>query len=157
MESRAKRFSLTQEEMESLLTRAMVGRISTLGADGYPYTVAVHFCYWNQAVYLHGASHGEKLDNLLRDSRVCFEVDEMGEIHREGVLAPCAVGTAYQSVVLRGIGSVVTDAQEKSLALGKMVEKYAPSLSTVPMEEKALQETAVIKIQPQRMSGKYHK
>ena len=69
MQQRMKDFPMTPEAVTALLKRAAVGRISTIGADGYPYTVAVHFCWDGSAVYFHGLPRGEKLDNIARCQR----------------------------------------------------------------------------------------
>ena len=90
----------------------MVGRVSTNGSDGYPYTVAVHFVYREGAVYFHGLPKGEKLCNIARDPKVCFEVDELLGIRKEGVTVPCKVGSGYESAVLRGRASLVDDPGE---------------------------------------------
>ena len=45
MQHKMRENPLAPEGVNRLLERAMVGRVSTNGSDGYPYTVAVHFVY----------------------------------------------------------------------------------------------------------------
>lgn len=142
--------------VDRLLARAMVGRISTVGADGYPYTVAVHFLYREGAVYFHGLPQGEKIANLTREPKVCFEVDEMGELHLDGVTAPCKVGTAYESVVIRGKAALVSDPAQKEEILRGITEKYAPALREAPIPPEMISGTAVVRIAVDSRTGKYH-
>ncbi len=102
MQHKMRENPLAPEGVNRLLERAMVGRVSTNGSDGYPYTVVVHFVYREGAVYFHGLPKGEKLCNIARDPKVCFEVDELLGIRKEGVTVPCKVGSGYESAVLRG-------------------------------------------------------
>ena len=61
MQNRMMRFTLDEASVEKVLAESKVGRISTVGADGYPYTVSVHYWYDGNAVYFHGLPKGEKL------------------------------------------------------------------------------------------------
>ena len=72
---RKKQEIVERERIEEILRREKVGRFATIGGDGYPYIVPVNYVYSNNTVYFHCALTGEKLGNLNRDSRVCFEVD----------------------------------------------------------------------------------
>ena len=114
---------MTPEAVTALLKRAAVGRISTIGADGYPYTVAVHFCWGGSAVYFHGLPRGEKLDNIARCPKVCFEVSEMTALLTEGIPIACKADTAYESVVIKGEAALLTDPEEKRAVFGAIVEK----------------------------------
>lgn len=157
MQHKMRENSLPVEEVERLLERTMTGRVSTNGADGYPYTVAVHFVYREGAVYFHGLPEGEKLCNIARDPRVCFEVDELLGIRKEGVTIPCKVGSGYESAVLRGKASLVDDLAEKLDILRAITAKYAPELGEAPISPQAAAGTAVVKIQVESCTGKYHK
>jgi nitroimidazol reductase NimA-like FMN-containing flavoprotein (pyridoxamine 5'-phosphate oxidase superfamily) len=63
------------QEIERILGSATIGRIATNGADGYPYITPVNFVHQEGNIYFHSALKGEKLENLERDPKVCFEVD----------------------------------------------------------------------------------
>ena len=130
MQQRMKDFPMTPEAVTALLKRAAVGRISTIGADGYPYTVAVHFCWDGSAVYFHGLPRGEKLDNIARCPKVCFEVSEMT--------------------------ALLTDPEEKRAVFGAIVEKYLPHWADKPLPDANVKGTAVVKITPKAITGKYH-
>ena len=64
--------------------------------------------------------------------------------------------TQYESVILAGQASVVEDPGEKAAALALIVQKYTPQLAGRPLPEGMVAGTAVVKIQPQSLTGKYY-
>ncbi len=63
------------KEIQRILSLTNIGRLATNGEDGYPYMTPVNFVCIEGNIYFHCAPKGEKLDNIMRDPRVCFEVD----------------------------------------------------------------------------------
>lgn len=157
MQNRMKNFALDREAIDALLGRAAVGRFSTNSLDGYPYTVPVHFIYAGGKIYFHGLAAGDKVDNVRRDPRVCFEVDEMKGHIIEGVESPCSAETEYESVVVLGKASLLEDPAIKEKILKAIVAKYVPSLSDRPMKPAMIAATGIVEITPERVTGKYHK
>lgn len=160
MQHRMKEFPMTEEAISALLERAVVGRISTVGEDGYPYTVAVHYIYEGTpesgTFYFHGLPKGEKLDNIARDPRVCFVVDEFQKLLDQDLATPCNADAAYESVVARGKAELVEDLKEKERILRAIICKYLPGMAEAPMPEARIAGTAVVKVKVERMTGKYH-
>ena len=72
---RAKCEIIDQKEMIEILKGTSIGRLATLDSEGYPYITPVNFVYYQDCVYFHSGTKGEKIDNLARNPRVCFEVD----------------------------------------------------------------------------------
>jgi nitroimidazol reductase NimA-like FMN-containing flavoprotein (pyridoxamine 5'-phosphate oxidase superfamily) len=153
MQERTIRKRLDHAKVEALLLRANVGRLSTNGADGYPYTIALHFAYEPGHVYLHCAPKGEKTDNLLADPRVCFEVDEVFNITNHPNRA-CGSRTTYESVVIFGRGQVLADEARRYHALGLIGAKYAPQHAGKPMDPQHVSPACVIDITIEKMTGK---
>ncbi len=61
---------------ERFLRRAPVGRIATLDSvDGYPHCVAVDYLFYNGRFYFGSDRQKRKVQNILVDDRVAFEVD----------------------------------------------------------------------------------
>ena len=65
--------------------------------------------------------------------------------------------TLYISVVIKGRGIIVTDNDEKTLALNGLMTKYQPEGGYEPINPQmdVLNEVAVIKITPDLIRGKY--
>ncbi len=116
-----------KEDIEELLNRCRVGRLATLGRDGYPYITPLNYVYWQGSIYFHCARKGEKLDNLDMDNRVCFEVDlplpylDTG-FSREA--SPCSVTQFYKSVIIKGRAEHVNGRREKLGALNALMASH---------------------------------
>ena len=63
----------------------------------------------------------------------------------------------YISVVIKGIGSFVSDRNEKTLALNGLMQKYQPEGNYDPLKPdmRVLDAVSVIKVTPQSLHGKY--
>lgn len=157
MRHRTKTHLLTNAQIEQLLLQAQVGRLGTISQDGFPYILPMHFVYYNQTIYMHGLPKGKKIDNIKRQTQVCFEVDEMLSLLYENVEDPCDVNTEFNSVIIEGTASLVDDVSEKNLALRQIVNKFTPHLLHKEMPEKMIQGTAVIKIDIIKCVGRYYK
>lgn len=146
-------------EMERMMSLTTIGRVATLDADGYPYVTPVNFVFYEGNIYFHCAPKGEKLDNLLRDSRVGFEVDmPLAYIGRE--FNPngetCNLHQFFHCVIIRGTASVVTDDALKTAALNALVEKHEPSADIPPVtkEMQAYRRCLVVQIKPLSITAK---
>jgi hypothetical protein len=151
----------SREKVDEILRRCRVGRIATHGADGYPYITPLNYVYHDGSVYFHCARSGEKLDNLKRDSRVCFEVDiplayldldYYGENPES-----CGVTQFYHSVVIRGRAEIVKDIDEKTAALQALVASHEPvgrTFRKITADTKAVGLCEVVAVRIERISGK---
>ena len=93
------------KEIERILSSTNVGRMATIGQDGYPYITPVNFVSLDGKIYFHCSPKGEKLDNLTREPRVCFEVDvplSYIDIGLDPTRPICQLHQYYHSVIIRG-------------------------------------------------------
>ncbi len=109
---------------------------------------------------MHSHTKGEKINNINRNSKVGFEVDRELEFlpsYFEDPKDASLADTLYISVVIKGIGSLVTDKEEKTLALNGLMKKYQPEGGYDPIQSsmRVLDAVAVIKVVPEVLSGKY--
>jgi len=157
MQRRMRNFQLTGEQIDSLLKRAPIACISTLDAEGYPYCVPVHFVKHEGRLFFHGLDKGKKLDNLARNNKVCFSAYDMkGIVHAEEPEYMCNVNTEYESVVIRGRAERIEDMELKRDVLLGIVRKYAPEVMEAPMLERAVENSAVVEIVSEHVTGKYY-
>jgi len=154
MQGRMKQHQLTKAEIADVLAREQVGRIATLNENGFPYITPVHYVVCDEKIYIHGLIKGQKISNLIRDNRVCFEVDEPGEIIPDNE-NPCDTNTAFRSVIILGTARMIDDAATKEKILRAVVEKYTPQLSHLSFPEKMMRATGIIEIAPEEVTGKY--
>lgn len=157
MQHRMKENPLSTAEVHTLLAKTHVGTLSTLNENGAPYTIPIHFVFMNEAIYIHGLPVGQKIDNIKKDSRVCFETHEMYGYITDGVDMACDVNTEYQSVIITGTANILEDVVEKETALNEIVKKYTPAFSGKKLPDNMISGTAVIKITPIETTGKFYK
>lgn len=157
MRHRTKTHLLTKEQIDDLFKRAEVGRLGTFSSNGFPYVLPMHFVYVDNKIYMHGLPKGKKIDNIKFNSNVCFEVDEMLSLLYEGVENPCDVNTEFNSIIVEGKASLVSDLDEKKMALSYIVAKFTPHLVDKELPSKMINGTAVIKIDILECVGRYYK
>lgn len=148
------------EKIKEFLQVEHIGRISSIDKNGFPQIIPMNFVFLNDAIYLHSHVRGEKLENISRNNKVGFEVDKELEFlpsYFEDPNDASLADTLYISVVIKGIGSFVTDRKEKTLALNALIAKYQPEGQYEPIKSdmEVLDEVTVIKVTPQTIHGKY--
>ncbi len=148
-----------KKEIEAILLGARIGRLATLGQDGYPYITPVNYVYLRGSIYFHCALQGEKLDNLRRDPKVCFAVDRPLAYIDTGYdknLPVCDVGQYYQSVVIRGRAEIVVDMTEKVEALNALMACHEndPEFAAITATTPAVALCAVVAVRVESISAK---
>ncbi len=148
-----------KDKVEDILGRCRIGRLATIGADGYPYVTPLNYVYWNGAVYFHCARKGEKLDNIAADARVCFEVD-IPLAYKGTDCDPdspaCNVHQFYHSVIIRGRAEVIDDASEKVAALNALmaVHEGVAGFNRITAADPEVAACHVVAVRIERMTGK---
>ena len=147
------------QEIERILGAATIGRMATTGKDGYPYVTPVNFVYYQGNIYFHCAPVGEKLDNIARDPRVCFEVDlplAYLDAAYDSERRACKLHQLYHCVIIRGDASIVPDSPLKLAVLNALVAKHEPGVALQPVTEDLppYRACAVVEIRPKTISAK---
>ena len=146
-------------EIRRVLDSTNIGRLATLGDDGYPYITPVNFVNLKENIYFHCAQKGEKLDNITRDSRVCFQVDvplSYLDINYDPSRPVCQLHQFYHSVIIRGTAKIVQDDSLKIEALNALVQKHEPGVEFEPIQKDmaAFKSCNVIEIKPLSTTAK---
>ena len=155
MQNRMKTHQLTAEQINELLTKAETATLATINSDGSPYVTPVHYVYKDGKIYIHGLPAGHKVDNIKRNSAVCFNTYSMLGYLLDSEGKPCDTNTAYQSVTVQGNAGFVEEKSEKVKVLNYIVEKYTPQLAGKELPEAMVNGTGVIVLQPVEITGKY--
>ena len=116
--------SMTQAEMAAFFATPRTGVLSSLGADGYPHSVAMWFVpdLDGDRGELHMWAYGrsQKVVNLERDPRCAFMVEE-GRAYNE-----------LRGLLVRGEARIVTDV-EATFEIGRrLYESYTLPATGVP-------------------------
>ena len=76
---------MAEDRSLEVLSHGFCGRLATVGEDGSPYCVPLLYVWMDAEVYVHNtAADGHLRANLRHEARVCFEVDEPGEVFDYG-------------------------------------------------------------------------
>lgn len=156
MQYRMKTHPLSEEKSNDLLSRVQTGSLATLNEDGTPYNTPVHFVYVNKCIYVHGLPKGQKIENIIRNSKVGFTAYDMQELLLDANGKPCDTNTKYESAIATGSAALIGDLGEKKMVLQKVVEKYTPHLADAQLPENMVRGTAVIRINIAELTGKYY-
>ncbi len=147
------------KEIQRILSLTNIGRLATNGQDGYPYITPVNFVSLAGSIYFHCAPRGEKLDNLIRDPRVCFEVDvplSYIDIGLDPNRPICHLHQFYHCVIIRGSASVVKDSTLKVDVLNALIAKHenTDDFKKVTEDMSGCKACEVIEIKPNSISAK---
>ncbi len=149
----------SMEEMEKILKRATVGRLATIGEDGYPYITPVNYVWYDDSIYFHCAHTGEKLDNIRRNNKVCFEVDiplsYLG-LEYDRKRPTCHVHQFYHCIIIRGRAELVENSLEKVASLNALVASHEGNeeFEKVKEDTKGVRLCTVVAVRVDSISGK---
>lgn len=150
----------SKQKIIEFLNKEHVGRIASMDRDGFPQIIPMNFVFVNDAIYMHSHTRGEKIENIKRNPKVGFEIDRELEFLPSYFSSPTDASqadTLYISVVIKGYGTIVSENDEKSMALNALMEKYQPEggYEKITPDMPVVDEVAIIKVVPQTMRGKY--
>ncbi|NLF80492.1 MAG: hypothetical protein GX572_04785 [Clostridia bacterium] len=128
--------ALPEERIAEILRRSHWGTLSTVDADGGPYGVPIGFA-WDESdgsLILHTYHSGQKLENINRDSRVCFSIVGGSELVTDKFSAN------FESLIIFGRMEKVAEGEETIRAAKVFCRKFAPKIVAGMEAEAAEQE-----------------
>ena len=138
-----------RDEILDIVRKARFCRLAFCDGDT-PYIVPVNFGYADEALYIHCAPEGRKIDIIKRNNTVCFQMDV--DLHlKEGERA-CDWSLGYRSVVGWGSAHVLDTPADLREGLRIIMRQY--SERNYEFSESDLTGVAVIKIVISRLTGK---
>jgi len=138
-------------QIEDILNKGKFCHISMANMDE-AYMVTVNYGYKKNCLYLHSAPDGQKIDMIRKNPKVCFMVYADDQIVSGE--NPCRDWSMkYRSVVGFGKAIILKNLEEKAEGLNILMDHYS---KTGPFEfiKKNLEETIVVKIEIERITGK---
>ena len=147
---RRKEKEITEKsEIENVIRKASVCRIGMVNGD-VPYVVPLCFGYRDNSIYIHSAAEGMKIDILMNNPNVCFEIDINSKVIEND--NGCNWGMHFQSVIGFGKAVFLENIEDKKTGLDIIMSHYSDKTFQFP--EKSLKNTTVIKIEIESMSRK---
>ena len=138
-------------EIIKILESAFVCHLG-LTDGNMPYVVPMNFAYKDNAIYLHCASQGRRLDMLKKNSNVCFQVELTPGTIVENGDQPCEWGVKFRSVIGFGKAEILQSRDDKLKGLTIFMGRFSGNKFTFPEGE--IDATTVIKISIDEMTGK---
>lgn len=147
---------LSEQDTLALVEQGFSGVLATVGPDGYPYAVPLLHVWMNGKIYVHStAALGHLRSNVDHESRVCFTVDQPGEIFAYGRFE-CDTSVSYSSAITFGRIAVVNDNEEKANFCDALMAKYGEKEWDRPEGfYPRLNQITVYAIEVERMTGKF--
>jgi uncharacterized protein len=147
------------EKIQKILERCTIGRLATQGRDGYPYITPVNYVWFHESIYFHCAHKGEKIENILADNRVCFEVDiplSYFDLAFDPTRPACQVHQFYHCVIIRGQAEIVGDPGEKIRALNALMasHEHRPDFDLITGDTPAVALCTVVAVRVSTLSCK---
>ena len=123
--------------------------------DGdYPYVIPMNFGYEDDGeklvIYFHGATEGEKLELIAKNSHAAFSMSCAHEL--VPAKTPCATTFKFESVCGRGLIHMV-EGDEKMHALSVIMTQYDKE-KTYTFEEKHARAVSVFRLDVESFTGK---
>lgn len=137
--------------INSILDEAVILHLALLDGDR-PYVIPVNFGYRDNAIYIHCAREGRKLDLIRRNNQVGFQAETGVEIVHKSIPDKC--GMHFRSIVGNGRISMVKSRDEKRLGLTLLMKHYNPGAGDSLEFGDCLDEVCVLKIEIDSISGK---
>ena len=146
---------MAEERARETLERGFCGRLATVGEDGWPYCVPLLYVCMDGEVFVHNTrAKGHLRANVDREPRVCFEIDEAGEVFAYGRFE-CDSTVAYRSVIVFGRIRVVEDLPTRQRFFNALMAKYAKKDWERPKGfYPRIDQITLYAIKIERMSGK---
>jgi uncharacterized protein len=147
--------AMNAQEIKEFLMKGFCGRVGTVSAGGTPYCVPLLYVCLDDDIYVHNTrARGHLRTNVEHSEKVCFEVDEAGEIFPYGRFE-CDTSVSYRSVIAFGRIGIVEDEAVKRRFLDGLMEKYANrNLQRPKGFYPRLDAITVYRIQLERVTGK---
>ena len=111
-----------EEEARKFLAQAENGVLSLITPEGQPYGVMVNHVYdeTDNCIFFHCANKGKKLDCIRANPQASFFAVSRNEI------LPARYATHYDSVIVTGRASVVSEEDEKRRRLELLCDRFSP-------------------------------
>lgn len=130
-----------------VVQQAPVGYLGLINGQGDPRVIPLSFAGWNNAIFFHGALHGEKFEILSQQPRVSLNAvlpySIIPSYWRDAEKA-CKITQFFQSILVYGSCSIIDNSSEKISALNVLMEKYQPEGGYAPMTTEDILYTEVL-------------
>lgn len=144
------------QELLAIVDSCKVCRLAFEDQEGL-YIVPMNFGYeyenGRMTLYFHSAKEGRKITALKHPIKVCFEMD--GEHRMIESETACGYGYSFKSIIGNGTACLTEDVEEKKKALSLLMKHQTGKAFT--FDDRQAGTVAIIKVEADSFTGKYHK
>ncbi len=140
------------DEAIDFITHEKVGHLATSDLDNFPYITPLNYMYHQEKIYFHCANEGRKINNIIANNKVCFEVSRINRSVFGSIACQCS--TRYTSVLIFGTASIIEDIAIKVDLLNTFTEHYADGRPFPPIYAEAASHVTVVEITITSIHGK---
>ena len=110
-----------QQQINHVLQEALYCHVA-FSVEDRPYVLPLSFGYEDNALYIHCALSGKKLEMLEKNPHVSFAAETGVEL--EEASTACKYAMRYSSVIGHGTAAILEDPDEKTRGLNAVVSHY---------------------------------
>lgn len=136
--------------LEKILAGSKICRLALLDGD-LPYILPFNYGYRDNCIYIHSAPEGRKIELLKKNSRVCFEMEQVAEIVPDKVA--CKWAATYRSVVGYGNVEIISDFDRKEEGL-RIIMSHNGATGDLVFNQKQVEFIVILKLTITEISGK---
>jgi len=140
-----------QKEVFEILTSEKICHIAL--SDGtIPYIVPVNYGYKDNALYIHSAKTGRKIEMIKKNNAICFEIESDVQIVQSDTA--CKWTTHYTSIIGYGKAELLSEREAVKEALD-IIMRQQSGRNGWKYSEEGLKKVVIIKIKIDSISRKY--
>lgn len=150
MERKMRRFKQELPEAESrrILTEGKYAVWAVDGDDDYPYAVPVNYVYDGEAIYIHCARQGHKIDSIRRNPKCSMCIVDKDDV------IPEEFTSYFRSIIIFGKAEIVENETIRLDALRLLCDKYSSGVDPTDEIAKFLKAVCIVRVNIDRITGK---
>jgi nitroimidazol reductase NimA-like FMN-containing flavoprotein (pyridoxamine 5'-phosphate oxidase superfamily) len=137
--------------IDEILNLSRICRLGMVDGD-MAYIVPVNYGYYNNAIYIHSAPNGRKMEIIKRNNKVSFEIEFSEEVIKNEELA-CKWTAKYRSVMGWGTIEIITDRYLKKQGMDAIMKKYGAT-QDLNYDAASLSRMVILKLNITSVTGK---
>jgi len=136
--------------IDKILSSSLICRVAMIDGER-PYIVPLNYGYSDNALYIHSAPIGKKIEILTLNNKVCFEIDVEGDLIK-GDLS-CDWSINYRSLIGYGSMDIITDFEEKQAGLDIIMKQHGKSENNI-YKKSNVDSILILKLNIEQITGK---
>lgn len=139
-----------QKIIDDILSNSLICRVAMMDGDK-PYIVPLNYGYNDNALYIHSAPIGKKIELLKLNKNVCFEIDVVGDLIKGDM--SCDWSINYSSLIGYGTIDIITDFDKKQTGLDIIMQQHGKSENNV-YKKHNVDSIVILKLNIELITGK---